>query len=250
MRVAILQARVFATRLPGKVLKPLIGKSMLSRIIERIRRANTLDDLVVATSKDSADDPIAEECNREGVLCFRGCPEDVLDRFYQCARYYDAKHVIRITSDCPFLDPAVIDQVVDCHMNDQNDYTSNVIRRTFPDGLDTEVVSMETLETVWRLAKSRCQREHVTRFILEHPERFKTGNFEGPLDVFQLRWTVDRPEDLKFTRMVYGELYPSNPEFTWTDVLDLVRSRPDITSTNAACGIARATRGRRRLDGR
>ena len=247
--MAVLQARVFSARLPGKVLEPLIGRTMLSRIAERIRRAETIDCLVVATGSHPGDDPIQNLCQYEELCCFRGSVNDVLDRFYRCALHYEAKHIIRFTCDCPFLDPGVVDQIVKYHIRGGYEYTSNVVRRTFPDGLDTEVMTIDALAKVWCKAGRRDQREHPTRFILEHPEKFNIGSFETKNSAFEKRWTVDTPEDLAFARTVYRELYSGNPEFTWADILRLLDAHPEIESINASCGYDRAARGPCRLDG-
>lgn len=236
MIVAVLQARISSSRLPGKVLLPVLGKPMLIRQAQRVLRAESVDRLVVATSDTAPDDPIETACRAEGVDCFRGDLSDVLDRFYRCACSCGARHVVRLTGDCPLADPAVIDRVVELHLAGAFAYTSNVVTRSFPDGLDVEVIAMNALEQSWRQAHRQDCREHVTAFVRRQPARFKTGSFVGPIDVFQMRWTVDEREDYEFVRSVFETLYPANPHFTWMDVLRLVEDRADIARINADCG--------------
>ncbi|MEE8451911.1 MAG: glycosyltransferase family protein [Thermoguttaceae bacterium] len=236
MILAILQARLSSTRLPGKVLKPILGEPMLARQIERVRRAETLDRLIVATSVEASDDPVEQACGRIGVDCFRGSLADVLDRYYQAARQWSADHVVRLTGDCPLTDPALIDEVVAHYQRANVDYASNVLQRTFPKGLDVEALSFATLERAWREAVTSEHREHVTLFVRERPDRFTHGSFRQEADFSHLRWTVDEPEDFEFTRRVFEELYPTNPCFDRSDVLELLRRKPELAEINAACG--------------
>jgi len=217
--LAILQARTSSTRLPGKVLKPLLGKPVLARHIERLQRCRKLDRLIVATSVDTSDDAIEAVARQEGISSFRGSLEDVLDRFYQAAKAYQPSHVVRLTADCPLADPDVIDQVVELATANGCDFTSNTLIRTYPDGLDVEVMTYATLETLWRDTKTPEDRGHVTTLIYDRPERFSTGNLEDRHDLSALRWTVDRPEDFVFVERVYDALYPVRPAFTTDDIL-------------------------------
>jgi spore coat polysaccharide biosynthesis protein SpsF len=228
MILGILQARASSRRLPGKVLKPILGRPMLERQIERLRRAKRMDKLVVATSTDASDDAIAALCQSLGVDCFRGSLDDVLDRFYQAARRYAPRAVVRLTGDCPLADPTVIDRLVEMHLSGGVDYSSNVIRRTYPDGLDVEVMEFHCLETAWREATLPSEREHVTPFIRGQGERYRFGNLVAPLDLSNYRWVVDDPEDFIFVSAIYEALYPQNPAFTTANILALLDSRPDI----------------------
>ncbi len=228
MILGILQARVSSRRLPGKVLKPILGRPMLERQIERLRRARRMDRLVVATSGDGSDDAIATLCDSLAVECFRGSLEDVLDRFYQAARRHAPSAVVRLTGDCPLADPAVIDQLIELHTAGGYDYTSNTLVRTYPDGLDAEVVGLPSLEAAWHEATLPSEREHVTPFIYHHPERFRLGNLRRSADLSRLRWVVDDPSDLVFVSAVYAALYPKKPAFDTADVLALLAERPDI----------------------
>jgi spore coat polysaccharide biosynthesis protein SpsF len=231
MILGILQARASSRRLPGKVLKPILGRPMLERQIERLRRARRMDALTVATSTDPSDDPIAALCRSLAVECFRGSLDDVLDRFYQAAKRGSADTVVRLTGDCPLADPEEIDNVIDTHKRGGYDYTANTLPpRRIPDGLDVEVIAMPCLEIAWREAALPSEREHVTPFIYNHPERFRFVRQERPSDLSSLRWVVDEPEDFAFVSAVYEALYPAGPAFTAGDVLALLERRPDIAA--------------------
>lgn len=230
--VAILQARMSSTRFPGKVLKPVLGRPMLARQIERLRRCCSLQELVVATSDRSDDDPLASLCQDEGVSCFRGSLDDVLDRFYQCARRYEAGHVVRLTGDCPLTDPGLIDSLVEFYLLHAVDYASNCRPPTLPDGLDAEVFRFEALATAWREAVDPFEREHVVPFIVRHPQRFRVANWQWSDDASAMRWTVDEAEDFEFVKQIYENLYPANPKFGFQDVLDLISRRPELTLIN------------------
>jgi spore coat polysaccharide biosynthesis protein SpsF len=230
MILGILQARLSSRRLPGKVLKPILGRPMLERQIERLRRSRRMEGLVVATSTDAGDDAIAALCRSLEVECFRGSLEDVLDRFYRAALRHSPGAAIRLTADCPLADPEVIDRLVDLHTASGLDYTSNTLVRTYPDGLDAEVVTLPCLEAAWREAALPSEREHVTPFIYNHPQRFRLGNLAQPADMSHLRWVVDEPEDLAFVSAIYGALYPGNPAFGTVDVVTLLAERPDIAA--------------------
>lgn len=230
--VAIVQARMGSTRLPGKVLMDIAGKTMLARVVERARRAKRLDAVVVAATVDSRDDAIAGECRRIGVPLFRGSQEDVLDRYYRCAVDQAADPVVRITSDCPLLDPEVVDRVVASFLLERPDYTSNVVERTYPQGLDVEVVRMEALARAWREAKQPYERAHVTPYVYQHPDRFRIAGVEAERDYSRHRWTVDTADDLAFVRAVYGEL-GAEGHFGMEQVLDLLEREPRIAELNA-----------------
>jgi len=231
--VAILQARTSSTRLPGKVLKPILGRPMLALQLERLRRCTRLDLVVVATSDQPDDDSVAELCEAEGTTCFRGSLDDVLDRFYRCALTYNAEHVVRLTGDCPLADPEIVDAVIDFYLEQQVDYASDCRPPTLPDGLDVEVFSLKSLESAWREAGTPFEREHVVPFITDRPERFAIANWTWKQDLSGLRWTVDEPEDLEFVRRIYGALYPANPHFGFRDVLALLRENPELADINS-----------------
>jgi spore coat polysaccharide biosynthesis protein SpsF (cytidylyltransferase family) len=230
--VGILQARASSTRFPGKVLKPLLGRPMLSRQLERLKRCVTLDRLAVATSQREDDDPIAALCAQEMVMCYRGSLDDVLDRFYQCAKVGAALHVVRLTGDCPLADPWIVDALVRFYLDNGFDYASNCRPPTLPDGLDAEVFTFSALETAWREALDPFEREHVVPFIIRRPDRFRIGNWSWSEDLSALRWTVDEPEDYAFVSRVYEILYPQNPAFGFRDVLALLKEHPELSDIN------------------
>jgi spore coat polysaccharide biosynthesis protein SpsF (cytidylyltransferase family) len=204
--VAIVQARMGSRRLPGKVLLDIAGVPMLWHVVQRARRATTLHHVLVATSTATADDAVAAWCASTGVACWRGSEHDVLDRYYQAARQEEADVVVRLTADCPLLDPEVIDEVVTCFLTGTYDYVSNVAPPTFPDGLDTEVMSFATLQRAWQEARQPAEREHVTPYVRQHPELFRLANVTHSPDLSGLRWTVDEAADLRFVRAVYSSL--------------------------------------------
>jgi spore coat polysaccharide biosynthesis protein SpsF len=234
--VGIVQARMGSIRLPGKVLLDIAGRPMLARVMQRLSRATALDAWVVATSHLAQDDPIADLCAREGYACFRGEPQDLLDRTYRAAVDQGAEIVVRVTADCPLIDPALVDETVRAF--EQADppvaFAANRLprRRTYPIGLDTEVCSLVALEQAWREAVELHQREHVMPFLYEHPERFPILVLDHDENLGDLRWTVDTPEDLEFVREVYARLAPRE-DFGWKEVLQLVRTQPEVAALNA-----------------
>lgn len=235
--LGILQARTSSSRLPGKVLKPLLGKPMLARQIERLHRSTRMDELIVATSVHASDDAIEALCRSEGMACFRGSLDDVLDRFYQAALTRLPQHIVRLTGDCPLTDPAVVDRTIDFYADGGFDYASNALEPPFPDGLDVEVFRFSCLEVAWREVTGPAFREHVTLFIYRHPERFRTGCYRSRTNLAHLRWTVDEPQDYEFVTRVYEALYPRNPHFSMEDVLRFATEHPEACALN--CGIER-----------
>jgi spore coat polysaccharide biosynthesis protein SpsF len=228
--LAILQARVSSSRLPGKVLMPIVGQPMLRHELDRVRRARTLDALVVATSAEPGDDPIAQLCTDAGVDCFRGSLDDVLDRFYQAALAHRARIIVRLTGDCPLVDPALIDRVVEFFRHGGFDLAATA--DTFPDGVDVEAMRYDVLEQAWADATKASDREHVTLFVRRQPGRFRIGRLASGADLSHMRWSVDEREDLEFVRRVYDALYPANPAFTTEDVLALLAAHPHLAGLN------------------
>lgn len=222
MALAVLQARMSSRRLPGKVLRDLEGAPMLARQIERVRRAADLD-LVVATSDRASDDPVAALCRELDVDCHRGSLDDVLARVLDAVDGRPGDPLVRLTGDCPLTDPTLIEDVVARHLDRGADYSSNVLERHLPDGLDVEVVEREALREAAAASRDPADREHVTRFIWRQPERFRLHAVrQAHEELAALRWTVDHEEDLRFVRQVYRALYPVRPHFGWRDVLALV----------------------------
>jgi spore coat polysaccharide biosynthesis protein SpsF len=219
MAVAILQARMSSSRLPGKVMKPLAGAPMIVRQIERLRRCETLDRLVVATSTETSDDPLAAELEARGIELFRGPLDDVLGRFVACVAALGIEgDVVRLTADCPLADPDVIDAGVRLRQALGVDYLSNGRVRTYPHGLDMEVFTAQALRAAGREATSAYDREHVTPYLYAPGGRFTQGVLRQDRDESDLRWTVDTPEDYAFVAKVYEALYSTKPAFTSEDV--------------------------------
>lgn len=233
--VIITQARMTSTRLPGKVLKTILGKPLLEYHVERLRNAQPIDEVVVATTINATDNPIIEWCEQKGVKYYRGSEEDVLSRYYEAAAHFEADVVVRVTSDCPLIDPRVVDEVIDYYINnrDKCDYVSNTLERTYPRGLDTEVFSMKALEKAHKEAREQPEREHVTPYIYRRPDQFRLANCSGAVDYSQHRWTVDTLEDFEFIKFILQELYPVNNRFTWLDVLNLLSNHPEWVEINA-----------------
>lgn len=228
--VAIIQARMASTRLPGKVLVEVSGQPLLQHMIERVKRAKKLDSVVVATSEAEADQAVAWLCEASGTVCYRGRESDVLDRYYRAAVENEADVVVRLTADCPLIDPEVIDQVIGFFHGGEFDYVSNIIECSYPDGLDTEVFTREALERTWREARLKSEREHVTPYLRNHPELFRQGNMRYHEDLSSLRWTVDTPRDLDFVRTVYSNF--SSNAFGMGEVLDLLKHNPQLGEIN------------------
>ncbi|HYM20948.1 MAG TPA: glycosyltransferase family protein [Candidatus Kapabacteria bacterium] len=237
--VIIVQARTGSSRLPGKVLFPLAGEPLLLRMIERVRASELGKNVVVATTIEASDDPIDELCSTYDIPIFRGHPTDLLDRHYKTAKEFGADIVVKIPSDCPLIDAAVIDRVIKYYLTHDGafDFVSNLHPATYPDGNDVEIMPIEILHTAWLDASKDYEREHTTPFIWEHPEQFRIGNvlWETELDYsMSHRFTIDYPEDYEFIRRVYDELCSSQkPIFSLTDILELLGQQPEILEINA-----------------
>lgn len=230
MNLALIQARMGSSRFPGKVLEDLAGHPMIWHVVNRTRRAKNIHKVVIATTDRAIDDPIAQFCEQENVGCFRGSEQDVLDRFYQAAKANQADVIVRVTADCPLIDPAVIDKVMSRFERGDCDYVCNVERYTYPDGLDTEVFSFAALKRAWREASKPSEREHVTPYL--RTDLFRTANVESeiPVSPTEYRWTVDHPGDLEFVRKVYAEFSKNSREFGLREILDLLKVRPDLAT--------------------
>lgn len=228
----VLQARTGSTRLPSKVLKPLLGKPMLARMLERIKRASTANIIIVATSDKTTDDPVATLAKESQVSMFRGSEEDVLDRYYHAAKEAQADVIVRVTGDCPLHDPQIIDLVVNRYRKENVDYISGP--ENYPEGLDTEVFSFNALEKSWHEARLPSEREHVTLYIRNHPELFTVSPSwaEGDVDGTHMHWSVDTEADFRFVEEVYEYLYKNNPAFGMNDVLVLLKTHPELRELN------------------
>jgi len=233
--VAIVQARMGSTRLPGKVLTVIEEKPVLEHIIDRVRYSKNIHRIIVATTILKEDDVIEELCKKLNVECFRGNPEDVLDRYYQAALKYRVNWIVRITADCPVIDPVIIDKMITCYKKNigRYDYFSNVYPvRTYPLGLDVEIFTFATLRKLWENAKDPVEREHVTLYIHRHPEKFKIYNYKNKKDFSKYRWTLDTIEDLMLIKEIYGALYQKNKIFLHNDILALMKKRPELPKIN------------------
>lgn len=230
--VAIIQARMGSTRLPGKVMKDLGGATVLARVVNRTRRATRLDEVIVATSTAPRDQVIVDECGRLDVACFRGDENDVLDRYYQCARQFSADAVVRITSDCPLIDPELIDTTVERFLKEKPDYATNALPVSFPRGLDVEVLSAEALGRAWREAQQPYERVHVTPYFYEEKGRFRVVSISADGNYSHHRWTLDTHEDLQLIRSIY-EQFGNRDDMGWRRVLDILEREPRLVTLNA-----------------
>ncbi len=230
----IVQARIGSSRLPGKVLKDIEGKSMLGWVVTRLKNTKFPDDIIIATTVNKRDDAIVEEAKRYEVKYFRGSEDDVLDRYYQAAKHFGVELIGRVTSDCPLIDPGLIDEVLSRFLKNYEDYDfcANTLKRTYPRGIGFSFVKFSALEKAWREAKEPYERVHVMPYIREHPEMFKLCSYEkkgDPLD--HMRWTVDTDEDLKFVREIFKRL--KNPENAgWENILEIIKREPELQLIN------------------
>ncbi|RKR83033.1 spore coat polysaccharide biosynthesis protein SpsF [Mucilaginibacter gracilis] len=236
--VIVVQARMSSSRLPGKVLLPILGKSLLYRMVERLLMVKHQVQVVIATSTDAKDDLIEAEAGIIGVPCYRGSLDNCLDRHYQAGKQYHADLVIKIPSDCPLIDPQIIDEVLDFYFNHQGEYdfVSNLHPATFPDGNDVEIMTMPCLEKTWHEASRPLELEHTTPYIWEHPDKFRIANvtWSTGLDYsMSHRFTIDYQSDYDFINRVYQELYPAKVNFSCADILALLNEKPGIYQINA-----------------
>ena len=230
MVLALLQARYSSSRLPGKVLKPILGKPMLLHQIERLSNSQMIDKLVVATSNDISDDAIEKMCLDNNIEVFRGDLNNVLDRFYQCTKSFKPDHVVRLTGDCPLADWQIIDDMIQYYVDKKLDYMATSLK--FPDGLDVEVMTMKALAEAKYHATLPSELEHVTQYINKKSIKFKIEYFDFDKDLSHLRWTVDEPEDFVLVEKIYQALYEINPLFLTNDILDLLKRQPELTRIN------------------
>ena len=235
--VTIIQARIGSSRLPGKVMLPLAGKPLILRMYERVSFSKNVGNIVVAITTDQSDDDLYKLLKQNNIETFRGSPHDLLDRHFQVAKKFKADNVIKIPSDCPLIDPKIIDDVISFYMEntDNFDFVSNLHPPTFPDGNDVEIMSFKSFENAWINAKKDFEREHTTPYIWENPEKFRIGNYKwnNGLDYsMKLRFTIDYKEDYEFIKTVYDELYDKNNQFGLDDILELLKRKPDIVKIN------------------
>ena len=230
--VAIIQSRKGSTRLPGKVMMDIVGKPMLWHVITRVKHAKRLDDIVIATTTLNEDKRILELASEMRIKRYAGSEDDVLDRYYQAAIIYKADVIVRITADCPLIDPNVIDRAIEFYLNHDFEYVGTGIKPTYPDGLDTEVFSFSTLERAWKEATLASEREHVTPYIWKNPQLFKIKNLRNDKDLSYMRWTVDEERDLEFIREIYKRLYKEGKIFYMGDIFNLLKKHPELMDIN------------------
>lgn len=229
--IAIIQARTGSTRLPDKVLLRLEDKTVLEHVIDRVSQSKFIDEVIVATTISMNDLGIVKICASKGIRVFCGSENDVLDRYYQAAKLFMPDNIVRITADCPLHDANVIDEVIERHLENDSDYSSNVLEETFPDGLDCEVMKFSTLREAWQEANLSSQREHVTQYII-HNEKYKKSSIVSKVNHGNERWTLDTEEDLLFIREIYKEIYSDNPYFNYTNIIDLLNRKPELRNIN------------------
>jgi len=238
MNLAILQARMSSSRLPNKVLKKINDKELLLYEIERIQKSKKIDKLIIATSKDSSDDILEEFCKLNNIICFRGSLDNVLSRYYDCAKEFKENNnikdlnIIRVTGDCPVIDFIVIDEVITAFENGNYDYTSNTLSPTYPDGMDIEVCKFEVLEYAYKNATLKSDREHVTLYI-KNSDKFKKYNYKAKVDFSHLRLTVDEQNDFDLIKNILENLYIKHEDFTYLDIVAYMSSNPYLFTINS-----------------
>lgn len=231
--LAVVQARMGSTRLPGKVLTDIAGRPALWHVIRRLEQCPGVDRVMAAIPEGPEDDALADYAAELGVDCFRGDQDDVLDRIFQAAAPLFPRAVARVTADCPLLDPYLLDFILGVFWEHGFDYASNCLQPTFPDGLDLEVMTMAALERTWREASRPAQREHVTPYIRTNPGRFRLANVHQARDLSSLCWALDAPQDLEFLRAVYARLDPADPgDYGFERVLEILRAHPETAAIN------------------
>lgn len=232
--VATIEARYASTRLPGKTLKEILGKPTLELLIERLKRSELIQQIVVATTVNPDCQPIEDLAKRLGVGCFRGSEEDVLDRVLKAAKKYGADIIVEITGDEPLIDPSIVDQVISYYLENKFDYVSNTLERRYPRGLDTQVFSVDVLDEVSRTTDDPADRENVSLYIYEHPEKYSLGSVISPSELNHpdWRWTLDTIEDFNFIKTIYEELYPVKNDFDSYAILTFLDKHPEVLKIN------------------
>lgn len=245
--LVIIQARCGSSRLPGKVMKDLCGEPMLLRMIERVQRSNAIDEVMVATTIEREDLPVVALCAEHNIRVFSGSENDVLDRFYQAARLLDPEFVVRLTGDCPCVDPLVLDQAI-AAMDESSDYLA-MSSKTFPDGMGVEIVRFSALEKSWREANLKSEREHVTQYIIKHKDLFACQDFVSPLGFHgDERWTVDEPEDFELITKIFENFFKDGVvvPFEYGDILRFLDANPELRKINSCYsrdeGLAKSLR--------
>ena len=227
---AIIQARMGSSRLPGKILMKLNGISVLECLINQLKHSKLLNRKIIATSTNNEDNIVFDFAQSNDLDSFRGSELDVLDRYYLCAKHFSLKHIVRITADCPLIDPQIVDRSIDLYLRNNLDYVNNFHKRTFPSGTEVEVFSFSVLEKTWKNAKKPSEREHVTPYIYNNPDKFSIGFIENNKNLSNLHWTIDRIEDLNLVRTIYKRTH--NTPILLDDILNIIESDPQILEIN------------------
>ncbi|AMR31074.1 acylneuraminate cytidylyltransferase [Mucilaginibacter sp. PAMC 26640] len=233
--VIVVQARMSSTRLPGKVMMPVLGKTLLARMVERLQQSGYPATIVIAIPDAIEDNIIEQEVHRLGLQCFRGNMNNLLDRHYRAAKAFNADVVLKIPSDCPLIDPKAIDQSLGYFFANNYDFVSNLHPATWPDGNDVEIMTMPCLEKTWHEASSKLELEHTTPYIWENTQKFSIGNVAWATGFdysMSHRFTIDYPEDYEFITRIYEELHPANPNFSCEDILLLLAAKPELFNIN------------------
>ena len=231
---AIIQARCGSTRFPNKVFAIIDGKPLLWHVVNRLKHATKIDDIIVATTVSEKDDKIEEWCKENDVHCFRGSEENVLNRYYSASEAFPSDYVVRITADDPFKEPKVIDAVITKLIEEGYDHVTNNLPPSFPEGLDCEAFKKSALDRSEKEAETAFEREHVTQYIYHHPEIFKIGNVSNGKNLSYLRWTVDKDVDFEMVKAVYAHRNPANKGILLMDeILDILKANPEIEKINS-----------------
>lgn len=230
-----IQARMTSTRLPGKILKPVNGRPLLSYMIERLRRIDSAQEIILCTTTNDTDDILVEFAKDEGILCYRGSEDDVMSRVLEAAQKFNVDTIVETTSDCPLIDPDICQQVIAHYHQEGVDYASNIYKRCYPIGMDVQVFKTDILADAFSKTDDPSEREHVSLYIYRHPETYKLGWIESPESQYDphLRLTLDTAEDYEVIKFIFERLYPQNKEFTLSDVLALLEQHPEIRAINS-----------------
>ncbi|MGY5142936.1 MAG: cytidylyltransferase domain-containing protein [Candidatus Nitrosopumilus sp. bin_32a] len=229
----IIQARTGSSRLPKKVLSKIQSKPMIWHVINRVKKVKNVEQIILATSTNVSDKPLVKIAEQENILAFTGNPTDVLDRYYQASLKFNANPIIRITGDCPLIDPKLISKMLDFFQHHKFDFLSNNLNPTYPDGLDASIFSFNALEQAWKKANLQSEREHVVPYITKHKNIFKIFSYENSKNLSNYRWTVDEKNDLTFVRKIYHLMKPKNIFYT-NDVLKIIRQNPALLTINSS----------------
>lgn len=227
----MIQARIGSTRLPGKVLSKIENKPILWHVINRVKKIPSVKEIILITTRKQKDQLLLKIAEKNKIFSFTGDEFDLLNRHFKCAEKFNADPIIRITSDCPLIDPYLVEKILQVYLKNNYDYVSNTINPTFPDGLDTEIFSFNALKKATKNAKLKSEREHVSPYFVKNPKKFKLFNYENKKDLSNLRWTVDEKKDLKFVRKIYARMKPKYL-FSMSDVLKVLSKEPNLSEIN------------------